>query len=64
MTNYPNREEFLKAAEKQLERNIFFHSLAFEACMGGIYDYLSQVGGLVSLDPKKEEWLLAGMILI
>lgn len=62
MFSYPNREKFLKAAEKELERSIFYHSLAVEGCMGGLYDYLSQVGKSASFEPKKEEWLLAGLI--
>lgn len=40
MFSYPNRYEFLQAIKTQLEPNIFKHSLAVEACMGGIYDYL------------------------
>ncbi|MCX7955919.1 MAG: HD domain-containing protein [Patescibacteria group bacterium] len=59
---YPNREKFLEAVKNQLEPNIFKHSLAVEACMNGIYDYLFQSGDLASFEPKKEEWLLAGLI--
>lgn len=62
MIFYPNREKFLKAVEKQLEKNIFYHSLAVEACMAGVYDYLLAVNGLTDLEPKKEDWLLAGLI--
>ncbi|MFN4212750.1 MAG: hypothetical protein ACK4FL_02170 [Microgenomates group bacterium] len=36
--------------------------MAVEACMGGLYDYLLRVNGLTSLEPKREEWLLAGLI--
>jgi predicted hydrolase (HD superfamily) len=69
---YKNRAKYLAAVKTQLERNIFFHSLALEACMGGIYDYLlrinppktagRRINELESLEPKKEEWMLAGLI--
>ncbi len=67
MFSYPNRNKFLEAVKKQLEPNIFKHSLAVERCMEGIYDYLLKinelrVNELVSLEPKKEDWLLAGLI--
>lgn len=62
MINYSNRQKYLEAVKSQLETNIFKHSLALEACMGGIYDYLSQVSELGSLEPKKEDWLLAGLL--
>lgn len=67
MFSYSNREKFLQAVRKQVEPNIFKHSLAVEACMGGIYDYLEnvnelQVNELASLELKKEEWMLAGLI--
>lgn len=60
--DYPNRQKYIEALKKQLEENIFKHSLALEACMGGIYDYLLRVNGLGNLEPKKEEWMLAGLI--
>lgn len=64
---YPNREKFLEAVKTQLEPNIFKHSLAVEACMAGIYEYLEsvdglRVNGLTGFEPKKEEWMLAGLI--
>ncbi|GAB4219846.1 MAG: HDIG domain-containing protein [Candidatus Microgenomates bacterium] len=67
MFSYPNREKFLEAVKKQLEPNIFKHSLAVEACMAGIYGYLEsvnglRVNGLTGLEPKKEEWMLSGLI--
>lgn len=62
MLSYPLREKYYQAVKTQLEPNIFKHSLALEACMGGIYDYLSQVGKLTNSEPKKEDWLLAGLI--
>jgi len=57
-----DRRKYLAAVEKQLERNIFYHSLALEACMGEIYDYLASQNQLDNNDPTKEEWLLAGLI--
>ena len=62
MFNYPDRVKFLKAVRSQLEKNIFYHSLVVEACMGGLYEYLEQNGGLASREPKRQEWMLAGLI--
>jgi len=62
MFNYSNRQKYLEALKAQLEPNIFKHSLALEACMGGIYDYLLKSNQLTSNEPTKEEWLLAGLI--
>jgi len=56
------REQYLQAVEKQVEPNIFKHSLALEACMGGIYDYLKSNGQLASNELPREDWLLAGLI--
>jgi len=56
-----NREKFLEAAKKQLEPNIFYHSLALQACLAGIYDYLAERGELGAGEPKKDDWLLAGL---
>jgi len=57
-----NREKYLEALKKQLEPNILNHSLALEACMGGIYDYLQSQGKLLAGEPTREEWCLAGLI--
>lgn len=57
-----NREKFAEALEKQVEKNIFYHSLALEACMSGIYDYLKSQNQLNSNEPSKGDWLLAGLI--
>ena len=62
MFDYQNRQKYLEAVKLQLEPNIFKHSLALEACMGAIYDYLSTSNQLTSNEPTKEEWLLAGLI--
>jgi predicted hydrolase (HD superfamily) len=62
MFNYSNRQKYLEAVKSQLESNIFKHSLALEACMGAIYDYLLKSNQLTSNEPTKEEWLLAGLI--
>lgn len=56
-----DREKYLKALKTQLEPNIFNHSLAVEACMNGVYEYLN-ANNLLSADEKKEDWLLAGLI--
>jgi len=60
--DYQNRQKYLKAVKSQLESNIFKHSLALEACMGAIYDYLSSQNQLSPDEPKKEDWFLAGLI--
>jgi len=62
MINYLNRDQYLRAVKTQLEANIFKHSLALEACMGEIYDYLSTSNQLTGNEPPKNEWLLAGLI--
>ena len=57
-----NRENYLTAVKNSLEQNIFYHSLALEACMGGIYDYLKNNNLLKSNELPKEDWMLAGLI--
>lgn len=57
-----NREIYLNALKSSLEKNIFYHSLALEACMSGIYDYLSQNNLLKSDELSREDWSLAGLI--
>ena len=57
-----NRLLFLEAVQNSLEKNIFYHSLALEACMGGIYDYLQENNLLKNNELSKENWQLAGLI--
>lgn len=57
-----NRQIFKDAVEKTLEKNIFYHSLALEACMGGIYDYLKQNNQLDKNEPPRDDWTLAGLV--
>lgn len=57
-----NRSLFLEAIKNSLEKNIFYHSLALEACMGGIYDYLKINHFLKEKELLKEDWQLAGLI--
>jgi len=65
-----DRQKYLEALKAQVEENIFSHSLALEACMAGIYDYLQgqgkpfdqAQGKLPAGEPSKEEWCLAGLI--
>jgi len=57
-----NREIYLNAVKSSLEQNIFYHSLALEACMGGIYTYLSQNNLLKPNELSREDWALAGLI--
>ena len=49
------RQKYFEAVKSQLETNMFYHSLALEACMGGIYDYLSLQGQINDQEPKKED---------
>ncbi len=60
--NNMNRQNYLDALKNSLETNIVSHSLALEACMGGIYDYLKENNLLKPDELPKEDWLLAGLI--
>ena len=65
-----DRQKYVEALQKQLEPNIFNHSLALEACMSGLYDYFVQnnpstplrVNQLTNNQATKEEWMLAGLL--
>lgn len=61
MFEYKDREKYLEALTKQLEKNILYHSLAVEACMNELYEYYAR-RSLVPGEPIKEDWLLAGLI--
>jgi len=57
-----DRQKYVDALKKQLEPNIFNHSLALEACMAGLYDYFAQNNQLTNDQATKEEWMLAGLL--
>ena len=57
-----DRQKYYDAVKKQLEPNIFYHSLALETCMAGLYDYFQANNLLTSNDPLKEDWMLAGLL--
>jgi len=57
-----NRLLYLEAVKNSLEKNIFYHSLALEACMGGIYEYLKENNLLKNNEFSKEDWQLAGLV--
>ncbi len=57
-----SRQVYLDAVQKQLETNIFYHSLALEACMGAIYDHLDKSGQLKPNAPPKSDWQTAGLL--
>ncbi len=57
-----DRQKYVNALKKQLESNVFNHSLALEACMGGLYDYFVANSGLTDSEPTKEDWMLAGLL--
>lgn len=56
-----DRQKFYDAVKSNVETNIFYHSLALEACMGGIYDYLNSQNQLIG-EPGRDDWTLAGLI--
>jgi len=55
-------DQFLSAVKSQLDEKIFTHSLALQACMGGLYDYFKENNLLGSDEPSREDWLLSGLI--
>jgi len=57
-----DRQKYYEAVKNNLEANIFYHSLALEACMLGLYDYLNSNGSLDANEPTREEWGIAGLI--
>ena len=57
-----DRQKYFEAIKSQLEPNIINHSLALEACMGGVYDYLQSLGQIDDNELPREDWLLAGLI--
>lgn len=57
-----SRQDYYSAAKKQLETNIFNHSLAVEACLSGLYDHFQENNQLTPNEPIKEDWLIAGLI--
>ncbi len=57
-----DRQKYYNAVEKQLEQNIFYHSLAVESCMSGLYDYFKKNNLLDENEPPKDDWALAGLI--
>lgn len=57
-----DRQKYIEALQKQLEPNVFKHSLALEACMGGLYEYFKSSNQLSADEPSKEDWMLAGLL--
>ena len=57
-----DRQKYEDALRKQLEPNIFNHSLALEACMAGLYDYFVNNNKLTGDSITKQEWMLAGLL--
>lgn len=57
-----DRQKYFEAVKSNLETNIFYHSLALEACMLGLYDYLSSQNSLAANEPTREEWGIAALI--
>jgi predicted hydrolase (HD superfamily) len=56
-----DRQKYLNAVKSNVEDNIFRHSLALEACLGGIYDYLKSTNRLTEND-SRDDWTLAALI--
>ncbi len=57
-----DRQAYLDALRAEVEPNIVAHSIAVEACMGGIHDFLREQGRLGLEEPPREDWLCAGLI--
>ena len=57
-----DRQLYYNALKDRLEPNILNHSLALEACMLGIYDYLKSQNQLPDSEPTRQEWGMAGLI--
>ena len=57
-----DRQKYVEALKKQLEPNIFNHSLALEACMGGLFDYFKTNNLLDVNEPVKDDWMLSGLL--
>lgn len=57
-----DRQKYIDALKKQLEQNVFNHSLALEACMSGLYDYFKTNNLLDSNEAVKEDWTLSGLL--
>jgi len=56
------RQAYLDVLRAELEPNIVNHSIAVEACMAGIYDYLHAQGCLGPDEPPREDWVCAGLV--
>jgi predicted hydrolase (HD superfamily) len=57
-----DHQSYRDAIQKQLEPNIFKHSLALAACMAGIYEYLKTNNQLSASEPSLDDWTLAGLV--
>lgn len=55
-------QNYRAVVKNALEKNIYYHSLSLEACMGALYDYLNQNGQLDQKEAGREEWLLAALV--
>jgi predicted hydrolase (HD superfamily) len=55
-------DAYFSAVKSQIDEKIFTHSLAVQACMGGLYDYFSSQNLLSPEEPGRDDWLLAGLI--
>lgn len=62
MIDYPDRQKYIEALQKQVELNVFKHSLALEACMGALYDYFSLTNQLTHNQVTKVDWMLSGLL--
>lgn len=57
-----NREQYIEKLKTVLEKHVFEHSLAVEACMHGLYEYFKQQNLLNASEPALDDWLLAGLL--
>lgn len=57
-----DRDKILSALKQQVEDGVYRHTLAVEACMKAIYEYLEKQGRITESEASKEEWMTAGLL--
>lgn len=61
MNSY-NRQKYVNAAKEMLADNVFKHSLALEPVWEGFTTISSPIISFRKTNPKKEDWMLAGLL--
>ncbi len=57
-----DRGKYLEGVKAQVDQNIVYHSLALEACMAGIFDFLQSKNQLTGNEPGRDDWTSAGLV--